>query len=221
VRLSLVSIPIGAYGKKIFFVKRYSGSNGPYITGGVGFVVRKEVNYFNFPMRESVQGWRLKWFYLRDPSTPGCNTCLPKFVDVLESVPKKSWRNILTAEERITADKLYDRILEIKNADGQTMIGTEVVAVFLKRRVQPVMSRAHQMWLYSGHKDETRINAAELSGREWLDEVRRLTYFSQEDSIPLQAHQDPYDLSHQPTVVTSNFPILVLILVLNIFALIY
>jgi hypothetical protein len=73
--------------KKIFFVKRYSSSNGSFITGGVGFVVRKEVNYFNFPMRESVQGWRLKWFYLRDPSTAGPNTCLPKFVDVLEAMP--------------------------------------------------------------------------------------------------------------------------------------
>ncbi|KAM0903136.1 hypothetical protein ACQ4PT_018917 [Festuca glaucescens] len=29
--------------KKIFFVKRYSSNNGPFITGGVGFVVRKEV----------------------------------------------------------------------------------------------------------------------------------------------------------------------------------
>jgi hypothetical protein len=106
-------------------------------------------------MRESIQGWRLKWFYLRNPSTPGCNTCLLKFVDVLEATPKKSWRNILTAEERIIADKLYDRILEIKDVDGQTMIGTEVVAVFLRRRIQPVMSRAHQMWLYSGPKDET------------------------------------------------------------------
>jgi hypothetical protein len=46
--------------KKIFFIKRYSGSNGPYITGGVGFVVCKEVNYFNFPMRECVHCWRLK-----------------------------------------------------------------------------------------------------------------------------------------------------------------
>jgi hypothetical protein len=91
--------------KKIFFIKRYSSSNGPFITGGVGFVVRKEVNYFNFAMRESVQGWRLKWFYLRDPSTAGRNTCLPKFVHVLEATPKKSWKNILTAEENIVADK--------------------------------------------------------------------------------------------------------------------
>jgi hypothetical protein len=35
--------------KKIFFVKCYSGVYGPYIVGGVSFVVRKEINYFNFP----------------------------------------------------------------------------------------------------------------------------------------------------------------------------
>ena len=96
---------------------------------------------------------------------------------------------------------MYDRILEIKDADGQTMIGTEVVVVFLRRRIQPVMSRAHQMWLYSGPKDETRINVAELSEKELLDEVRRLTHFSQEDSIPLLALHDPYDLTHQPVEV--------------------
>jgi hypothetical protein len=197
----LVSIPIGVYGKKIFFAKRYSDSNGPYITGGVGFVVRKEVNYFNFPMRESVQGRRLKWFYLRDPSTPGCNTCLPKFVDVLEATPKKSLRNILTVEEKITVDKLYDKILDIKDADCQTMIDTEVVDVFLRRRNQPVMSRAHQIWLYLVPKDETRVNVAELWEKELLDEVRRLTYFIQEDSIPLLAFQDPYELTHQPAEV--------------------
>jgi hypothetical protein len=64
------------------------------------------------------------------------------------------------------------------------MMGTEIVAVFLKRRIQPVMYRAPQMWLYSGPKDETRVNVAKLSEKELLDEVRRLTHFSQEDSIP-------------------------------------
>jgi hypothetical protein len=69
------------------------------------------MNYFNFPMRESVQGWMLKWFYLRDSSAAGCNTCLPKFVDFLEAVPKKSSKNILTAEEKSVADKLFERVL--------------------------------------------------------------------------------------------------------------
>jgi hypothetical protein len=51
---------------KIFFVKSYNSSSGSFVTGGVGFVVRKEANYFNFRMRESVQGWMLKWFYIKD-----------------------------------------------------------------------------------------------------------------------------------------------------------
>jgi hypothetical protein len=85
------------------------------------------------------------------------------------------------------------------------MMGTEIAAVFLKRRIQPVMSRAHPMWLYSGPMDETRVNVAELSEKELLDEVRRLTHFSQEDSIPLIALQDPFDSDHQPSEVVPFF----------------
>jgi hypothetical protein len=48
----------------------------------------------------------LKWFYLRDQSAPGHNTDLPEFVDVIEATPKKSWRNILTAKEKVTADEV-------------------------------------------------------------------------------------------------------------------
>jgi hypothetical protein len=40
-----------------------------------------------------------------------------------------------------------------------------------------------------------------LSEKELLDEVRRLTHFSQEDSIPLLALHEPYDLDHQPSEV--------------------
>ncbi|KAK1645272.1 hypothetical protein QYE76_063077 [Lolium multiflorum] len=47
--------------KKIFYVKRHNDNNPPPpVVGGVGFIVRKEVDYFNFPMKESVQGWRHK-----------------------------------------------------------------------------------------------------------------------------------------------------------------
>jgi hypothetical protein len=104
-----------------------------------------------------------------------------------------------------TADRLFERFLRIKESDGQTMIGTEVAAVFLKRRVQPIMSRAHPMWLYSGPKDEIRVNVAELSEKEQLDEVRRLTHFSQEDSIPLISLQLPFDADHPPTEVIFPF----------------
>ena len=125
--------------KKIFFVKRYNCSGGSFVIGGVGFVARKEVNYFNFPMKEFVQGWRLKWFYIRESSA--ADSQLPQSSDVLEAKPKKSWKNILSPDEKPTVDKLFDRFLRIKESDGQTMIGTEVADVFLKRRVQPIMSR--------------------------------------------------------------------------------
>jgi hypothetical protein len=58
------------------------------------------------------------------------------------------------------------------------------------------------MWLYSGPKDETRVNVAEQSEKELLDEVRRLTHFSQEDSIPLSP-QLPFDADHPPNEVIS------------------
>ncbi|KAK1684688.1 hypothetical protein QYE76_045536 [Lolium multiflorum] len=52
-----------------------------------------------------------------------------------------------------------------------------------------------------GPKDGTRVNIAELSEKELLDEVRRLTHFSQEDSIPLVSLQTPFDVDHPPTEI--------------------
>jgi hypothetical protein len=89
----------------------------------------------------------------------------------------------------------------MENAGGQTMIGLEIADVFLKRHIQQVMSRAHQMWFYTGAKYVTQINTAELLEKELLDEVRRLTYFIPEDSIPLVALQDPYEFHHLPAKV--------------------
>ena len=40
--------------KKIFAIKRHNNKKGPFVIGGVDFTVRKDVKYFEFPMRESV-----------------------------------------------------------------------------------------------------------------------------------------------------------------------
>jgi hypothetical protein len=50
--------------------------------------------------------------------------------------------------------------------------------------------------------DKTQVNVTELSGKELLDEVIRLTHFSQADWNPLIALHEPFDLAHQPTEVT-------------------
>ena len=84
------------------------------------------------------------------------------------------------------------------------MLGTEIAALFLKRRIQPLMARDHQMWLYTGKKDSTRINPANFTDKELQDEVRRLTSFNQDDNIPLEAIQDPFDVEHLPGEVSLS-----------------
>ncbi|KAK1682980.1 hypothetical protein QYE76_043828 [Lolium multiflorum] len=185
--------------RKIFYVKRHNDSNGPPVVGGVGFVVRKEVDYLDYPMKESVQGWRNKWFYLRDPSVSGRCSNLPPFDDKLIAKPKISWQNTLSPEERLTADRLFDQIVTLKNTGGLTLCGTEVVSVFLQRRVQPLMSRPHQLWLYTGKGDESRVSSADLSAEDLRDEVRRLTCLSMKDNIVLMSARSPYDSDHPPT----------------------
>ncbi|KAK1605589.1 hypothetical protein QYE76_029262 [Lolium multiflorum] len=185
--------------RKIFYVKCHNDSNGPPVVGGVGFVVRKEVDYFDYPMKESVQGWRNKWFYLRDPNVPGQRSNLPPFDDVLVAHKKKSWNNALSPEEKATADELFKQIVILKNSGGMTMCGTEVVSVFLQRRVQPLMSRPHQLWLFTGKNDKSRVNSADLSAEELQNEVRRLTCLSTRDTIVLTSARPPYDLKHLPS----------------------
>jgi hypothetical protein len=99
------------------------------------------MNYFNFPMKESIQNWRRKWFYLKEKKVSSHRSDPSKFLYVLEVTLKKSWRNNLTAKEKPVANKLYEKILELKNVGGQMMIGTKSAALFLKHRIQPVMSR--------------------------------------------------------------------------------
>ncbi|KAK1617484.1 hypothetical protein QYE76_023001 [Lolium multiflorum] len=162
--------------RKIFYVKRHNDSNGPPVVGGVGFVVRKEVDYFDYPMKESVQGWRNKWFYLQDPLVPGRRLNLPAFEDKLIAKPKKSWQNILSPEERVTADRLFDQIVILKNTGGLTMCGKE---------------------------DESRVSSAELSAVDLRDDVRRLTCLSMRDNIVLTSARSPFDSDHPPTEVLA------------------
>ncbi|KAK1629073.1 hypothetical protein QYE76_003388 [Lolium multiflorum] len=61
------------------------------------------------------------------------------------------------------------------------------------------MSRPHQMWLYTGKSDKSRINSADLSADELRDEVRRLTCLSTKDTIVLTSARPPYDLKHLPS----------------------
>jgi hypothetical protein len=85
------------------------------------------------------------------------------------------------------------------------MCGTEVVTLFLKRWVQPVMSRDHQLWLYTGAKDKSRVSPNNFSEEDLRDEVRCLTCFSQKDNIAMTSARPPFDIKHLPSEVIIVF----------------
>ena len=126
---------------------------------------------------------------------------LPTFKDELIAKPKKTWSNTLSAEEEVTAGALYQRVQAIRVVGGQTSIGTEIAALFLRRRIQPLMARDHTMWMYTGQDDSTRISRSDLTAEELKDEVRRLTKLNKQDKIQLEPLREPYDAEHQPSVV--------------------
>ncbi|KAK1608276.1 hypothetical protein QYE76_031949 [Lolium multiflorum] len=125
------------------------------------------------------------------------------FKDVLVAQQKKSWRNVLSPEESALADELFEQVVDLKNTGGLTMCGTEVVSVFLKRRVQPLMSRPHQLWMYTGEGDKSKVSSVDFSDDELHDEVRRLTHYNMRDTIALTSARSPYDLSHLPAEAST------------------
>jgi hypothetical protein len=119
-------------------------------------------------------------------------------------------------DKKVIADKLYEKILHLKNASSQTMYGTEVAALFLKCHSRSVRSRRHQMCLYTGPTDVIRINVADYTEEELRAEVRRLTHFSQEDSISLVSIQVSYELHRLLAKVIFSFDLFhILLLVLD------
>ena len=163
--------------------------------------MRQDVKYFKFPLKESVQDWRNKWFYIKDEATDGHPINFPPFEDVMIAKPKKTWANIIPAEQEEVVETLYQRVQKIRLVRNQTSIGTEIVAHFLKRRIQPPMAREHPMYDYSGPEDPTRLDEVDLDDDQLTAEVRRLTKLSKKDKIQLAPLRQPFDADHQPNEV--------------------
>ncbi|KAK1642230.1 hypothetical protein QYE76_060035 [Lolium multiflorum] len=65
------------------------------------------------------------------------------------------------------------------------------------------MSRPHQLWLFAGKNDKSRVNSADISADELQNEVRRLTCLSTKDTIVLTSARPPYDSKHPPSEVLA------------------
>ena len=147
--------------------------------------------YFDLKMLESVQGWRKKWFYIRDEKMAGKNFGLAPFVNA-PVVKKKSWKYTSTEVEDKEADTLMNSLAVLLNSVGKELSGTSIYSLFIRRRVQPLQHRAQPMWKYSGPSDPTRCHADEYTSKEVEDIARRLSKVKKENSFQIEPAVAPF-----------------------------
>jgi hypothetical protein len=107
--------------------------------GGAVVSVRLEAQYFEFSMAASVQGWRTKWFYIKDrKASPEDQYGLPPFDASREVKKLASWDALPSDAEIAPVLPLLSRIQALKGGQGGALSGIQLMAFFLQRRVQPL-----------------------------------------------------------------------------------
>ncbi|KAM0884451.1 hypothetical protein ACQ4PT_030973 [Festuca glaucescens] len=183
--------------KRIFYLCRNNSKNTIYNVGGVCICVRLEVGYFDVKFADSVQGWRKKLLYVKDESSTAREYGLAPF-DASEDIQRrKSWDAEATAEEKAATDALIARIQELQNTKGAELSGVQIIAHFLRIRVQPLQARKNPLWLYSGAEDADRVSD-DLPLKDLEKLVRRFTSLSKNNEVPSSCRVEPFSGDHAP-----------------------
>jgi hypothetical protein len=102
-------------------------------------------------MASSVQGWRKKWFYIKDQKTTSSDQFGIAPFDANKSLTKMtSWDSPPTEVEVEDIKPLQTHIQSLKSATGGELTGTRLMAFFLQRRIQTLQARVSKLWPYSG-----------------------------------------------------------------------
>jgi hypothetical protein len=152
--------------------------------GGAVVSLRPEAQYLEFSMAASVQGWRQKWFYIKDrKSSPEDEFGLPPF-DASQEVKKlASWDALPSDAEVEQILPLLSRIQALKGGQGGALSGIQLMAFLIQRRVQPLQHRLTKLWTYSGLEDPSRISEDLMSKEDVDKRVRNLTKLTKEHSV--------------------------------------
>jgi hypothetical protein len=98
------------------------------------FSIRAEVHYLDFNMAASVQGWRKKWFYIKDQKASSSDHYGISPFDATKELKKlTSWDSPPMEAEMENIKPLLARIQALKNASGGALSGTQLMSFFLQR----------------------------------------------------------------------------------------
>jgi hypothetical protein len=127
--------------------------------GGAVVSVRAESQYLEFSMVASVQGWRKKWFYIKDHKVSSSDEYGIAPFDAAKNLKKlASWDSPPTEAEMEDIKPLLARIQALKSNHGGALSGTQLMAFFLQRRVQPLQHCISKLWSFSGLGDSSRVS---------------------------------------------------------------
>jgi hypothetical protein len=158
--------------------------------------MRTKVHYLEFSMAASVQGWRQKWFYIKDQKIASSDQFGVAPFDANQKLQKlASWDSPPTEAEMENIKPLLARIQSLKSTSGGALSGTQLMAFFQQRRIRPLQHRVSKLWSYSGSEDSSRVSKDDIDKKDLDKRVRALTALTKDDEIPALA-ADFFDSEH-------------------------
>jgi hypothetical protein len=152
--------------------------------GGAVIFVRAESQYLEFSMAASVEGWRKKWFYIKDRKVSSSDQYGIAPFDASKDLKKlTSWDLPPTEAEMEEIKPLLARIQSLKSGRGGALLGTQLMAFFLQRRVQPIQHRISKLWSFSGLGDSSRVSDDLIEKKDLDKRVRALTTLMKDHEI--------------------------------------
>jgi hypothetical protein len=152
--------------------------------GGAVVSVRPEVQYLEFCMAASIQGWRKKWFYIKDrKASPEDEYGLAPFNASQEVKKLVSWDALPSDAEVEQILSLLSRIQALKGGKGGALSGIQLMAFFVQRRVQPLQHRLTKLWAFSGLEDPARFSEDLIDKKDVDKRVRSLTKLTKEHAV--------------------------------------
>jgi hypothetical protein len=135
-------------------------------------------------MSASVQGWRTKWFYIKDRKASSEDEYGLAPFDASKELKKlTSWDSPPSDAEMEQIAPLLTHIQTLKGGKGGALSGIQLIAFFVQRRVQPLQHRLSKLWSYSGLVDPSRISGDLMKKEEVDKRVRSLTKLTKDHAI--------------------------------------
>jgi hypothetical protein len=146
--------------------------------------IRVESHYLEFSMAASVQGWRKKWFYIKDRKVSSSDQYGIAPFNASKEVKKlTSWDLPPTEGEMEEIKPLLARIQELKGGRGGALSGTQLMVFFLQHRFQPPQHRLSKLWIFSGLGDSSRVSEDLMEKKDLDKRVRALTTLTKDHEV--------------------------------------